>query len=264
MPPLPGHHRHRCHRPVMAAVLALCTGIGTAQAQTQNATDAPPAFTLDSNLALTSQYVFRGINYSQEKPAIQGGFDLAHTSGAYLGVWASSLSSDAIAGATVELDVYGGYARSVGDVAYDLGLLRFGYPGARLAGESYNTVEAYASVGWKWLTFKYSHTLTDYFAMNAASMGHGDDSKGSGYIEANLAIALAQGWAIDLHAGHQRVQDYGAYDFSDYKAQVSKGFDGGWTVALAVTGTNADRALYRIGHVDTSASRWLVTLSRRF
>ena len=43
-----------------------------------------------ANVALTTEYVFRGISQTKEGPAIQGGYDL--TCGIfYAGVWASNL-----------------------------------------------------------------------------------------------------------------------------------------------------------------------------
>jgi uncharacterized protein (TIGR02001 family) len=69
------------------------------------------------NVAMASDYSFRGISQTDRKPAIQGGLDLAHPSGIYLGTWGSSVNfgEDLSAGqrAQMELDVYGGLRRSV-------------------------------------------------------------------------------------------------------------------------------------------------------
>ena len=46
---------------------------------------------ITGNVGLTTDYVFRGISQTDEKPAIQGGLDYAHSSGAYAGVWASNV-----------------------------------------------------------------------------------------------------------------------------------------------------------------------------
>ena len=74
---------------------------GTALAQTPAPAATPPAaepakpepdWTFTSNIGLYSQYVFRGISQTDEKPAVQGGFDLGHKSGFYVGTWASNIS----------------------------------------------------------------------------------------------------------------------------------------------------------------------------
>ena len=51
-----------------------------------------PDWTFTGNVGLYSQYVFRGISQTNEKPAVQGGFDLGHKSGFYAGTWASNIS----------------------------------------------------------------------------------------------------------------------------------------------------------------------------
>ena len=71
---------------------------------------APRACALSANVALATEYVFRGISQTDEGPAIQGGFD-ATCGMFYAGVWASNLdwggngSEDV---ANMEMDLYAG------------------------------------------------------------------------------------------------------------------------------------------------------------
>ena len=110
------------------AALALFAASVTVQAQE---TAAAPAYTISANVGLFSQYIFRGISYTQEKPAVQGGFDLAHESGAYLGVWGTNVSDLALSNATGEIDVYGGFAKTIDDWTVDVGFLQFIFPGGK-------------------------------------------------------------------------------------------------------------------------------------
>ena len=57
-----------------------------------------------ANIALVSDYVFRGVSLSDNGPAIQGGFDWSSEM-LYAGAWASSLSED------MEIDLYAGLTR---------------------------------------------------------------------------------------------------------------------------------------------------------
>src|SRR4030081_1004235 len=81
-----------------AAALGACLLIAPAQAQTTPApADAEPAkpaepYTITGNFGIYSQYIFRGLTQTDRKPAFQGGFDFAHTSGFYLGTWGSNVS----------------------------------------------------------------------------------------------------------------------------------------------------------------------------
>ncbi len=117
-----------------------------ALAQTAAAPAAAPEpdWTFTGNLGLYSQYVFRGISQTNEKPAVQGGFDLGHKSGFYAGTWASNVSWIAdvsppnpppAPSASMEWDFYGGYKGSLpADFAYDLGVLYYWYPGSYPSG----------------------------------------------------------------------------------------------------------------------------------
>ena len=85
---MPARFRQRS----LFAALALATLVPTmAHAQTP-ATAPTPDWTGTGNVGLFSQYVFRGITQTNEKPAVQGGFDLAHKDGFYVGTWASNIS----------------------------------------------------------------------------------------------------------------------------------------------------------------------------
>ncbi len=82
------------------------------------AADAAPAsdFTASYNVGLFSQYIFRGLTQTNNKPALQGGFDVSHKSGLYIGGWASNVSwlrdngasSYYNTGGSLEIDLYGG------------------------------------------------------------------------------------------------------------------------------------------------------------
>ena len=109
---------------------------------------APPgAFQLSANVALVTDYRFRGISLSDGDIAIQGGFDLKHSSGFYVGTWASSIEDSPTYGHT-ELDLYGGWSGEVtSGVTIDAGLLYYVYPnGNKALGGPSDYFEPYASV----------------------------------------------------------------------------------------------------------------------
>ncbi len=98
------------------AALALLTFANAANASdgpAAESADAASPYTLSANVTLASQYRYRGLMQTNNKPAIQGGFDFAHASGFYLGNWNSSISwlndGNSEVSAPVEMDFYGGY-----------------------------------------------------------------------------------------------------------------------------------------------------------
>ncbi len=87
---------------------------------------------LSYNIAVTSNYVWRGVSQTNGKEALQMGADYKKGN-YYLGVWGSNVSFDAPkAGehADTEVDVYGGFAPTVGDWSFDFGAIAYMYPGA--------------------------------------------------------------------------------------------------------------------------------------
>ena len=228
---------------------------------------------ITANVALTSNYVFRGISQTFDDPAIQGGFDFAHASGFYLGTWASNVTSASYNNASMEWDVYGGYSGKINDdFSYNVGLLQYFYPGGESAsGEDYDTLEAFVGATFKFLNVKYSHTLTDYFGVNGNNPPTGasanGDSDGSGYLEANANFELAQGFVLGLHVGHQEVENYGTLDYTDYKVGISKEFVG-LNFGLAYTDTDAESTPYTVTKgtetEDISDGTFIVSVSKTF
>lgn len=145
------------HRLLAASLGALIVAL-PAHAQTTNETtdvaevigvDEPVtvagagSVTISGGVTLASQYRFRGISLSDEDFAVQGTINLDHESGAYAGVWTSSL--DAFGGSDAELDLYGGYRTGVASgITMDAGLLYYAYLGSK--GGNSGFFEPYANI----------------------------------------------------------------------------------------------------------------------
>jgi uncharacterized protein (TIGR02001 family) len=103
-------------------------------------------FELSGNVALVSEYRFRGVDLSGGDIAVQGGVDLAHSSGFYVGTWGSSLDEDTVGFGHTELDLYGGWSGDLTDgISADVGVIAYMYPNAGPGDFDY--VELYGSVG---------------------------------------------------------------------------------------------------------------------
>jgi uncharacterized protein (TIGR02001 family) len=218
-----------------AAVSAAAALPGLANAQ---AAAASP-HTLTGNMAIVSDYRFRGISQTFGQPAIQGGIDYSHASGFYLGNWNSNVSGQSFYDGTIEMDFYGGFKKAFGDFGFDVGLLQYYYPGAASGGTKYDTLEAYIAGSWKWLTLKYSLTMTDWFGVKSAT----SDSEGSGYLELNASYEIAPKLTLVAHLGQQTVSNFGNLDYTDYKIGVTYDLNG-WLLGAAYIDTDADDAFY--------------------
>jgi uncharacterized protein (TIGR02001 family) len=202
--------------------------------------------TITANVGFVTDYLYRGISQTGGKPAIQGGFDYARTSGLYAGVWGSNVSWVAASSASLELDTYLGFKNSFAeDFSYDVGFLRYNYPGVYPSGATKaDTNEIYGLIGWKWLTLKYSDSLGDTFGVSKAG--------GSSYIDLSGSYTIeGSGVALGAHYGKQTYKGEtadalkaGGADptYSDYKLSVTKDLSG-YVVGLAYSSTNAKKGL---------------------
>ena len=172
------------------SLLSLLT-LTAASAMAQSAAPAP-ALTTSGNVAFTSDYVFRGITQNGGKTALQGGFDVAHTSGLSAGVWASNVNYNNIVGnATLEVDAYVAYGFSLTkDIAASVGYIGYIYEG----NSALNTSELNVSASAYGLTAKISYATTDYFGIAGS---------GTKYYELNYAydVAAVKGLSLALHYG---------------------------------------------------------------
>jgi uncharacterized protein (TIGR02001 family) len=111
---------------------------------------APPtdkSVAVSGNVALVNNYYFRGISLSNQGWAIQGGMQLDHRSGLFLGSWASSIATVGATdtctgtppapvscvlegGSATEVDVFGGWGGKLGPLDVVAGLVAYLYPGA--------------------------------------------------------------------------------------------------------------------------------------
>jgi len=210
------------------------------------ATDASP---ITANVSLTSNYLYRGITQTGAKPAIQGGFDYLHASGIYAGVWGSNISwledSGVASAASFELDTYAGLKGGLAEgFSYDAGFLRYNYPGRYPSGATKpDTNEIYGALSWKWLTAKYSRSISNLFGVT--------NSRGSSYIDLSASYTLEEpGITLGAHYGKQTFSGAGngALTYSDYKLSVSKDFSG-YGVGLAYSSTNTKKGLGEVWNI---------------
>lgn len=80
---------------------------------------------LSGNVAIYSDYSFRGVSQTKRNAAIQGGIDWNHDSGVFLGVWASPVD---FGDAYMESDWYGGYQGALDKFSYKASATYFYYP----------------------------------------------------------------------------------------------------------------------------------------
>lgn len=174
----------------MKTILGLLAGAATIA----SAGAAHAQGTITANVALTTDYVFRGVSLSDNGPAVQGGFD--YTADLfYAGVWASNVVEG------IELDLYAGWTPSTGPIDWDIGAIGYFYPGADDDGAEFDYVE---------LLLGASTSLTEQVTVGAAVYhapeNFGDTGEAT-YYEINGEFAVSDALAFSGAFGNQSVEE---------------------------------------------------------
>jgi len=199
--------------------------------------------TISGNVSLATDYTFRGVSQTEEKFAIQGGFDLEHSSGLYAGIWASNVDfgSDDDAGdggASSEVDLYGGIVIELSEnVSLDLQYVYYMYPGDEAAS---NYQEFIVGLGVSDFSFSVVYS-DDYF---------GDGGEDAFVYNADYSLALSEATSLDLHVGYTDADDDTKFtdgdkttgEYVDYSIGLSHEFRG-VTLGLTFVGTDLDDEL---------------------
>lgn len=266
------------------AVLAAIAAPHLVFAEEAKAEEAKPDFTVAYNIGLYSSYSFRGLEQTRDSAALQGGVDITHSSGFYIGAWGSNISwlTDAkqYSSAPLEIDLYGGYRNTIPntEIGYDIGLLGYYYPGDRLVtdpvtgtstqGTSANTIEGKLGLSYSWLSG------TAWYIFTKDGLGI-KDSQGSYYLELNANIPVSipvpildKGVTALVHIGRQEFEgNSGANDalsYTDWRIGASKAFDSGVTVGGYFTDTNASSGLYTVNGDYLGKGKTVLFVSKTF
>jgi uncharacterized protein (TIGR02001 family) len=213
------------------------------------------------NVTLATDYRFRGIsqNHGKFSPAIQGGFDWSSEMGFYVGTWASNVN---FTEAAIETDVYGGYKGKFNeDVAYDVGVLYYGYPQDGSQHLAYT--EVYTSVSFHGAKIGVNYS-DNYFA-------------GSGeffYPYINYGIDLFEGITLNAHYGYNSFENDqdgnpdggplsldGKDEYSDWSIGLSTTYLG-VTWALTYVDTDLDDSSECFGDEDLCAATAVFSISK--
>jgi len=187
---------------------------------------------LTGNVALLSDYRFRGESLTEGRPALQASLNYDHSSGLFAGGLVSNVRIDPdVIGLGAQ--IYGGYAHQFGDhLTAEAGVVTYVFP-QPASGPTYNYTEAFIGASYDKVTSRVYYT-NSYFGGSSGT-----------YIEVNANHAITDHISVVGHLGYlllseprepgQGMQSHGTLDFlAGVTAEV-----GGFTFGLSVVGTNA-------------------------
>jgi len=207
--------------------------------------EAAPPYTISYNLGITSNYVSRGVSNS-DGPALQGGIDWAHSSGFYLGAWASTVNplvlgkgtpelpnapgpTGAVSGPTagaalgggnhLETDWYGGYTHAFGPVTLGVGGNFVWYPEGKKSyhDRKQDSFEGNINASAFGFTYTFYHMFTDFYGIGNTRIG-GTDPAGVRGPTAAEAAADTSG------AEYHEIKYAGALPFGGLSLNASVGY----------------------------------------
>lgn len=221
------------------------------------------------NLGLATDYRFRGISQTQNGPAVQGGIDYTHSSGLYIGNWNSNVSSQAYRnGSAIESDLYAGFRKDIyKGLTIDVGSYNYFYPNASdLSGNSYNTQELFAGLGYGPVVVKYSRSTSNYFGVN--------NSAGTQYYQADVKQSLApvtaklKDLSLVAHYGRTAVANHGNASYNDINVgavyTLPKAWDLGVRYYTNTSMTTQNQRATTVNGQQLYKDAWVATLTKTF
>ena len=222
---------------------------------------------ISANVTLATDYMFRGVSQTDNQMALQGGFDWSHESGFYVGTWASNVAPSFFQGPTdpqLEWDLYLGFSGEMDAFGYDIGVIRYVYPGADAAnttevyfGGSYNFSED-ASVG-----------ATLYYSPELDFVGSTDSAW---YLSLSGELGVAEGVTVHAGLGYSFGDAFDGADtnpdadynnYWDYSLGVT-GSVAGVDVDLSWIGTDSDGSSTTLGFGGVADDRVVLSISKSF
>ena len=222
---------------------------------------------LTGKVGLYSEYEYRGISQTSERPALQLTLDYAHASGFYIGTFVTNIkwlkdtaeANNTSMNARIEWDIYGGYKWGFAEGwTLDVGYLRYEYPNSKAIFPAFvkpNTDEVYVGVSYGPATLKYSYSLNNLFGV--------PESEGSDYLELAVNQPLIDKLTLNFVLGHQRYKGFQnlvnfenrEFDYTVWKLGATYDIGNGLAVGAYYKDTDAEPAFFTVKGKNWSRGR---------
>lgn len=211
------------------------------------------AYEFSGNVAIVNDYLFRGVSQSSDDPSVMGGFDIAFDNGIYIGTFGAAVNWPTATGdiATMEWDIYVGYAGQFNDVvSYDVGYIRYEYPGQDDGIDGFDFNELYASVSAAGATAGFAWS-DDFWG------GTGDDDDASyWYVYGAYSYPISDVLSLDAEIGYNAFESNEAWN--DYFGSPNTEVDSyvNWSIGASYTLMDGDSEIvtFSATYADTDIS----------
>ena len=243
-----------------ACIAAIAISLGFVAAPASAQVELGSGFSATGTVTGTTDYVFRNISQTRSRPAIQGSAELSHETGLYIGTFASNVTFPGT-DARQEVDLIGGYRRTIGNFTFDVGGTWYTYPGYSAQPGQYDLAYAEAILKLKYelepVTFLGTAAWSpDFFGSSGNSLWleAGVDWK-TPVLDAVLSGRIGYQW-IDNNAR------FGAPDYLAYGIFVTVPVAFGVSVAAGFYGTDISQS--ECGGLKVCDNRFIASVSWTF
>jgi len=187
---------------------------------------------VSGNAALLSDYRFRGVSLTEDRPALQASVNYDHSSGLFVGGLVSNVRIDPdVVGLSAQ--IYGGYTRPIGErAAWDIGAVTYVFPHASM-GPDYDYTEAFVGGSFDALSTRLYYT-NRYFGGGQAV-----------YLELDASRPINDRITLIGHVGYLGLDQSRDAPYNNQPSGLVDFLVGinvdlsGFTLGLSVVGTNA-------------------------
>lgn len=197
---------------LLAAAMIAAAGTATAEGE------------FSGNVALSTDYVWRGVSQTNGDMAISGGFDYSNGM-FYAGTWASNIDFDDGSDANVELDFYGGLAGELASgISWDVGVIYYVYPDSE--DSDLDFVELKGALGYAFDA-----------GLSVGGEVYFDPDNENLYLQATAGYAFGENFSVDGSVGNYQFDGGGDYTNWSLGASTSAA---GFGLDLRYWGTDID------------------------
>lgn len=208
---------------------------------------------LHGYVSATTDYVFRGVSYSNSNPAVQAGLELSHSTGFFGGLWASTVDIDSLHGdgRDREFRYYGGYTHALSNRwTFSATAIAYRFPGTGSQFE-YD----YEELG---VAINYDDTVWLEYSI-------APDVFNADYTTHNLEIfherPLPLGLSASLGAGWHDTSEFATEDYTYWQAGLSRNFG---SIGVDLRYHDTSRSVPFFSSDDRARERVVLSVSASF
>ncbi|WP_424135232.1 TorF family putative porin [Roseomonas chloroacetimidivorans] len=248
----------------LIATSALALGLSVAASSAGAFEIEEAGLTIGITPTISSDYLFRGVSQTRNRPAIQGTIDIQHSTGFYVGAFASNVAFLGT-NARQEIDALAGWRTTVAGISLDFGGIAYNYPGYEHSGPGTYDLQYYELAAKAAYEIPSAPLPVKVLASFNWSPNYQLESGDGFYVEGGAEFGLPYDLTLAGRIGYQWIERnprWGSPDFANWNITLSYKF-ADFVLTAGYFDTNLSRSEC-FGSQKICDARAMVYLSRTF